>query len=147
MCLYLEEVNRYPLIPPKVERATEMGITQENIPKSFSPKVCNAEHTGKSWYMHTYAKHIKWCFTGDKDKAWMRSEVTHHSHSIRIQQLLRGHGGEVCNVGESIDKRHQGNGNVNCSWKVPTRTHQKPYQSISYIMFENSEDFCIVYIL
>lgn len=38
---YLEEVNRYPLIPPKVDRATEIGITQENIPSSFSPNVWN----------------------------------------------------------------------------------------------------------
>lgn len=41
--VYLDEVNRYPLIPPKVDRATEMGITQENIPSSFSPKVCNSK--------------------------------------------------------------------------------------------------------
>lgn len=39
--LYLEEVNRYPFIPPNVDSATDMGITQENIPSSFSPKVCN----------------------------------------------------------------------------------------------------------
>lgn len=38
---YLEEVNRYPLIPPKVDSATEIGITQENIPSSFSPNVWN----------------------------------------------------------------------------------------------------------
>lgn len=37
--LYLEEVNRYPLIPPNVDSATEIGITQENIPSSFSPNV------------------------------------------------------------------------------------------------------------
>lgn len=37
--LYLEEVNKYPLIPPKVDKATEIGITQENIPSSFSPNV------------------------------------------------------------------------------------------------------------
>lgn len=38
--VYLEEVNKYPLIPPKVDKATEIGITQENIPSSFSPNVC-----------------------------------------------------------------------------------------------------------
>lgn len=40
--LHLDEVNRYPLMPPKVDSATEMGITQENIPSSFSPKVCKS---------------------------------------------------------------------------------------------------------
>lgn len=67
----------------------------------------------------------------------MMSEVTHHSDSIRLQQLLRGHGGEVCNVGESIDERHQGDGNVNCTWKIPKKTHQKPYHTILYKLYES----------
>lgn len=41
--LHLDEVNRYPLMPPKVDSATEMGITQEKIPSSFSPKVCRSQ--------------------------------------------------------------------------------------------------------
>lgn len=36
---YLEEVNKYPLIPPNVDSATEIGITHENIPSSFCPNV------------------------------------------------------------------------------------------------------------
>lgn len=55
---------------------------------------------------------------------------THHSHSIRLQQLLRGHGGEVGNVGESIDERHKGDGDVDCTWKVPSKvtiTHHLIY--------------------
>ncbi|KAA8596003.1 hypothetical protein FQN60_011294 [Etheostoma spectabile] len=42
---YLEEVNRYPLIPPKVDSATEIGITQENIPRSFSPNIWTSPTT------------------------------------------------------------------------------------------------------
>lgn len=40
----LEEVNRYPLIPPKVDRATEMGMMTENVPSSFSPNVYKQIH-------------------------------------------------------------------------------------------------------
>lgn len=34
-----EEVNREPLTPPKVDRATEMGIIHDMTPSSFSPNV------------------------------------------------------------------------------------------------------------
>lgn len=34
-----EEVNREPLTPPKVERATEMGMIHDMTPSSFSPNV------------------------------------------------------------------------------------------------------------
>lgn len=34
-----EEVKREPLTPPKVERATEMGMIQDMTPSSFSPNV------------------------------------------------------------------------------------------------------------
>lgn len=34
-----EEVNREPFTPPKVERATEMGMIHDMTPSSFSPNV------------------------------------------------------------------------------------------------------------
>lgn len=34
-----EEVKREPLTPPKVERATEMGMIHDITPSSFSPNV------------------------------------------------------------------------------------------------------------
>jgi len=36
---YLEEVKRDPLTPPKVERATEMGMIHDMTPNSLSPNV------------------------------------------------------------------------------------------------------------
>lgn len=51
---YLDEVNRYPLMPPKVDSATEMGITQENMPSSFSPNVCNKKTDVVIWKMPDY---------------------------------------------------------------------------------------------
>lgn len=34
-----EEVKREPLTPPKVDRATEMGMIHDITPSSFSPNV------------------------------------------------------------------------------------------------------------
>lgn len=34
-----EEVKREPLTPPKVDRATEMGMIHDITPNSFSPNV------------------------------------------------------------------------------------------------------------
>lgn len=34
-----EDVKREPLTPPKVERATAMGMSQDITPSNFSPKV------------------------------------------------------------------------------------------------------------
>lgn len=34
-----EEVKREPLTPPKVDRATEMGMIHDMTPSSFSPNV------------------------------------------------------------------------------------------------------------
>lgn len=39
---YLEDVKSDPFTPPKVERATEIGMIQAMTPNSFSPKVCGA---------------------------------------------------------------------------------------------------------
>lgn len=36
-----EDVKREPLTPPKVERATEMGMIHAMTPSSFSPNVCD----------------------------------------------------------------------------------------------------------
>lgn len=44
---------------------------------------------------------------------------THDSHSIGSQQLLRGHGGEVGDVGERVNTGHQWNGDVNGTREVP----------------------------
>ena len=38
--LYLEEVRRMPLTPPKVERATATGMRKANWPYSLPAKVC-----------------------------------------------------------------------------------------------------------
>lgn len=40
-----EEVNREPLTPPKVERATEMGMIHAMTPSSFSPNVWRSVRT------------------------------------------------------------------------------------------------------
>lgn len=45
--------------------------------------------------------------------------AAHHCHSIGGQQLLGCHGGEVGNVGHSVDEGHQGDGNVDGSRQVP----------------------------
>lgn len=42
-----EEVNREPLTPPKVERATEMGMIHDMTPSSFSPNVCEERKNTK----------------------------------------------------------------------------------------------------
>lgn len=46
-------------------------------------------------------------------------KAAHHCHSVGGQQLLRGHGGEVGNVGHRVDKRHQWDGNVDGTGQVP----------------------------
>lgn len=102
---YLEEVNRYPLMPPKVDRATEMGITQENIPSSFSPKVCNSK-TGR-------------CLSSSRRACASANAAAHHGYGVGAQQLLRAHGGEVGDVGQGVDERHQWDGNVDGPGKVP----------------------------
>lgn len=44
----LEEVNREPLTPPKVERATEMGMIHDMTPSSFSPNVWERRESTKN---------------------------------------------------------------------------------------------------
>lgn len=51
-------------------------------------------------------------------QSW-RWRAAHHCHSIGCQQLLRSHGGEVGNVGHSVDQGHQWNGNVDGARQVP----------------------------
>lgn len=41
-----EEVKREPLTPPKVERATEMGMIHDMTPSSFSPNVWDGGRRG-----------------------------------------------------------------------------------------------------
>lgn len=36
----LEDVNRIPLTPPKVERATKIGTSQCSLPNVLAPKIC-----------------------------------------------------------------------------------------------------------
>lgn len=43
-----EEVKREPLTPPKVERATEMGMIHAITPSSFSPNVWGGGMGGRT---------------------------------------------------------------------------------------------------
>lgn len=43
----------------------------------------------------------------------------HHCDGVGGQQLLRGHGGEVGDVGQGVDQGHQGDGDVDGPGKVP----------------------------
>ena len=44
---------------------------------------------------------------------------THHGHCVGGQQLLGGHGGEVGDVGQCVDQRHQRDGDVDGPGQVP----------------------------
>lgn len=52
-----------------------------------------------------------------------RRRAAHHCHSVGGQQLLGGHGGEVGNVGQSVDKGHQWDGNVDGTGQVPDKNN------------------------
>lgn len=64
-----------------------------------------------------------------KQSVW--TQVTHHSYSIRSQQLLRAHGSDVGNVSKNVHKSHKGNGDVDSTgevsvWKnIKTRNREK----------------------
>lgn len=61
---------------------------------------------------------------------------THHSYSIRSQQLLRAHGSDVGNVSKNIHKSHKGNGDEDSTgevsvWKnIKTRKRERSVQSV-----------------
>ena len=55
---------------------------------------------------------------------------TNHGHCVGGQQLLRRHGGEVCDVGQGVDQRHQGDGDVDRPGQVPGQHQRSDYWSL-----------------
>lgn len=66
---------------------------------------------------------------------WLLWMNTHHSYSIRSQQLLRAHGSDVGNVSKNVHKSHEGNGDEDSTgevsvWKnIKTRKRERSVQS------------------
>lgn len=46
-------------------------------------------------------------------------KAAHHCYSVGVQQLLRGHRGEVGDVGQGVDEGHQWDRDVDGPGKVP----------------------------
>ena len=84
---YLDDVKRYPLMPPKVERATEMGMMTENIPRSFSPNVCKPKVALTTiWPRQTWNTIIKPQHVGG---TWMKRWLNAWRHCIWTDELLQ----------------------------------------------------------
>lgn len=82
---HLEDVKRQPLMPPNVDKATEMGIMTENIPRSFSPNVCS--RTGR----FTFKTLFKPGITLDVEQVKGHLYVNMHcvEHSLKFNKTKR----------------------------------------------------------
>lgn len=70
---------------------------------------------------------------------WQRSHVTHHSHSIRGQQLLGAHSSDVGHVGKHINKGDHRDGDEDCTGEIPKGEMTRlTYRSFLSVMFNST---------
>lgn len=55
-----------------------------------------------------------------KSRVALNRHNTHHGNSVWGKQLLGAHGGDVGYVGKDVNKGHEGDGDEDGTWKVPS---------------------------